>query len=321
MSDEITEVIASEDTAVSTVRDSLEKAYDSVEEKTDLDQSTKTEAVQDEISSDATPLDPVEPPRFWSADKKEHFKSLPREVQEYIVEKENERDSYTNRTVEQERKKYRAESEIKEALEPIREQLQLKGINEGQYVRQLLAADSFLQTNPKEAVRWFAESNGVDLQELLYEAQMRPQLPPEIQTMYQRLQELESIEAQRQAQYEHLNGVQSTHSEIEKFALETNDKGELLRPHFKEVQDQLVDIVARLREEDPSASPKTILRLAYDEAVSPIKEKLKLQTEKARLEKARRAASSVYGSPGSGEGKVQPKNTREAMEAYLEGKL
>jgi hypothetical protein len=41
---------------------------------------------------------PIEPPRSWSKDEKERFKALPRETQEYLAERETERDREIRRT-------------------------------------------------------------------------------------------------------------------------------------------------------------------------------------------------------------------------------
>jgi hypothetical protein len=43
-------------------------------------------------------LSPIEPPRSWSKDEKERFKALPRETQEYLAERETERDREIRRT-------------------------------------------------------------------------------------------------------------------------------------------------------------------------------------------------------------------------------
>lgn len=46
-------------------------------------------------------LPAIEPPRFWDADKKELFKGLPREAQEYLLAKESERDKATSKAMEE----------------------------------------------------------------------------------------------------------------------------------------------------------------------------------------------------------------------------
>lgn len=59
---------------------------------------SETEATGDD-NGQTDPENPpaIEPPKSWSAEKREAFKALPEDVQSYITERENERDRETNR--------------------------------------------------------------------------------------------------------------------------------------------------------------------------------------------------------------------------------
>lgn len=58
-------------------------------------------ATSDETGQSAEPeenLPPIEPPKFWKSEEKERFKSLPRDTQAYIAEREQARDAEIRRT-------------------------------------------------------------------------------------------------------------------------------------------------------------------------------------------------------------------------------
>lgn len=54
-----------------------------------------------EKEGDEPQPEPIEPPKFWDADKKKLFSALPREVQEYVLTKETERDKATAKAIEE----------------------------------------------------------------------------------------------------------------------------------------------------------------------------------------------------------------------------
>lgn len=74
---------------------------------------------EDETAQDDPPVeepDPIEPPRSWTKEEKERFKALPRETQEFLAKREQDRETTfrrgQNETAEQRKK---AEAEVAEA--------------------------------------------------------------------------------------------------------------------------------------------------------------------------------------------------------------
>ena len=85
---------------------------------------------------------PIEPPRSWSKEEKERFESLPRETQEYLSERESQRD----RAVSQAQ---REAAEQRKAIEAQREQMEKARANYESYLPQVqqLLHDSLISEN------------------------------------------------------------------------------------------------------------------------------------------------------------------------------
>jgi len=100
-----------EDAEPATAEESPAKADDS-----DPDDRAHAEETE-EVEPEKTP--PIDPPRFWTSEAKERFNSLPRETQQYIVEREQARDAEVRRTqneTAEQRKAYEAKvAEVEKA--------------------------------------------------------------------------------------------------------------------------------------------------------------------------------------------------------------
>jgi hypothetical protein len=86
-------------------------------------QETETPAEQTESAEpEAEALPPIEPPRSWKADEKERFKSLPRETQAYLAERETERDREIRRSQNDAAEKLKGLTAKEQAVEQARQQ-------------------------------------------------------------------------------------------------------------------------------------------------------------------------------------------------------
>ncbi len=65
---------------------------------------------------------PIEPPRSWTKDEKERFKSLPRETQEYLASREQERDRELRRSQNEAAERAKAIEAKEQAAEQVRTQ-------------------------------------------------------------------------------------------------------------------------------------------------------------------------------------------------------
>lgn len=70
----------------------------------------------------ADELPPIEPPRSWKAEEKERFKSLPRETQAYLAERETERDRAIRQSQNEAAEKLKGLTAKEQAVEQARQQ-------------------------------------------------------------------------------------------------------------------------------------------------------------------------------------------------------
>jgi len=74
------------------------------------------------VEPEAEELPPIEPPRSWSNEEKERFASLPRETQEYLTQRETERDTALRRGQNETAEQRKAIEAERQQLEQARQQ-------------------------------------------------------------------------------------------------------------------------------------------------------------------------------------------------------
>ena len=343
-----TEEFEATDSAVETVdeqpeapslREIISKSYDelatSPEENTSISKSDRDEKgrflsksgdkqVSDQVGEqgEETPqTESIKPPVSWSNEEKERFKTLPLETQKYIAQRESERDSFVTQKankIAQDERKY---AEINEAIAPHEQQWALQGVSPGQGIKQLIAAQAFLEKNPVAGLQWLAQSLGVDPRTL---AQTAPQVDPQIQGIYGKVSQLEAQLAERDRQMQQAQ-MSSIQRELESFAKEVDERGSPKRPHFETIAEDMVPLVTRLRAENPSWSPREVLTEAYEKAswanpntrktILEEMERKRLEDGKSKVQSAKRAGVSLNGAPNGSTMRPAPKTLRDAIEA------
>ncbi len=228
-----------------------------------------------------TPSTAVEPPTSWSAEAKTEWSNLSPALQQAVLKRENEINEGGRRWSE-ERRTY------DEMLSPVREAAQRAGVDEREGLQKLIAANDFLERDPENAIRWLAQSYGVDLSKPPSQApQQRPD--PVVSQLSQRIQQLEgSLSAREQAE---LN------TQIERF------KSEPGHEHFDAVKAEMGKLL--------QSGMASTMQDAYDRAVwsNPDLRAALLADQKASADaadrekakqaadRARRGAISATGSP------------------------
>lgn len=231
----------------------------------------------------------VEPPKGWSADAKAKWSSLDPSIQAEIAKREQDMDTGGQRWSEEKRR-------YEETIAPMRSFAQANGINEQEAITRFLNADQFLARDPVNAIKWLAESYGVDLENMT--ASPRPQVDPRVMQLQQELSSIKETLTQRE--------VQEVQSQIDSFAKAPGHE------HFEEAKPLMGHLI--------NSGQATDLQDAYDKAtwaIPAIREKLlAAQTAEAQakarnqsqVDKAKRGAISVSGSPATG---AAPSSKRE----------
>lgn len=315
---DVAEIVNTERTAAERARDekgrfaptAAEKAAESAKAATapipDPDATAKPTATA-QVVGDA--------PAGWSAEGKSAWKalatalpSLPPEAQAAVAAvqaaamKREETASNGSRQWSEEKRRY------EETIAPIAEAARSRGLEPKEAITRLMTAQNHLDSDPANAIRWLAQSYGVDLTQLAinpdYRAPGRQTPQPQQQhvddrTIEQKVQEvIEQRELQR---------------EISDFAKN--------KPHFEAVKGHMHALL--------QSGAATDLEDAYDQAIWAKKDlrsqllaehagsNTDKQQEAAKVQKARSAAVSLKGT-GSGQPIAAPKKFPTVRAAVLD---
>ena len=129
------------------------------------DESAADEADGEEVEEAAEADEGDEPEELaplehWHREHKEMFKSLPDEAKKFLIDRDKEFQASAT-------KKQMEVSDIKRALEPVKDDLVKHGISDADAVRRLIGAHLRLQENPKESILQLMQSYGINPSDIL----------------------------------------------------------------------------------------------------------------------------------------------------------
>jgi len=185
------------------------------------------ETEEDEETADASPIDP---PQHWAEEHKEQFRNLPRTAQDFVLERHKQMEAdYTRKTTEI--------ADVRKAIEPVKQHLELNGISEGDYISRLRAADQYLSQSPQEAIQWLAQSYGIDLSKFGQQQESEDDefKDPYVQQLEEKVRNLEGQFQSRQQQ-EQQASQQQVEQQVQEFANATDEQGNPKHPHFPDVR-------------------------------------------------------------------------------------
>jgi hypothetical protein len=302
-----------------------------------------------------------EPPANWPAAEKAMFKTMPEPVQQFLLKRHSAMEAdYTKKT--------QAIASFKNEYEPVDklfaphiEQMKAKGFSPRTLIESWAKVETELAAGPDSATRIIqglikgynipvakiAAALGVKSAPAaepeidpatgqrklpVPEVQQQIQLPPELLERLGRVEQFATTEQQRRAneaqarQRDAENGVMS---QIEKFKSASDDKGNLLHPHFEDVEadmtalanahlsmKQSVPALDDLYERAVWANPST--REKVRTAETQAAEKDRAEKARAKAAAAKRASASVTGAPGAGQA---PSGSKRGSELSLREQL
>lgn len=212
----------------------------------------------------------------------EVFATLPAETQAHLA-----------RTMEQvgaQQAQLNAYNNIEQVIGPRRQAWGLNGMTDVQAVTQLFALSDFAGKDPEGFIRYFAQQNRLDLEEIAFGGEpVDPQMQALQQEIAQLRGNLNGMTAQQQ-QAAHTNTV----NQIIGFFEAKDASGTPLRPHADEIGDNLMPFVNAERQRNPNAPMEQVLQAAYDAAswATP-SVRAKLQQASATADEATRLAQNV----------------------------
>ena len=243
----------------------------------------------------------VAPPAGWTAAEKAEWSKLSPAIQAAVSRREAEM-ARGGQQWSDEKRRYEA------VLSPVAEAARRNGMNTEQGLQALLNAQSFLERDPTAAIKWLAQSHGVNLATLAGQASdevsSAPQAP-DIEALVRRAVQPYVAPIQQRFQQEEQRQQEMTTQMVVAFAASEGHE------HFGSVEQDIMDLIPPLKERNPTWTPQQILQEAYDRAVfanpatrqtiltarEQAAETKRREEAAQRATKARTAAVSVTGSP------------------------
>lgn len=233
------------------------------------------------------------------------FASLPAETQAQLAR--------TMEDVTNQQKRFASLAPVEQLIAPRIDAWALNGMAPAQALHQLLALSDFAGRDPGGFIKYIAQNNGVDLEELVLEMVPDEEADPRIAALQAEIAELKgTVQGQTQQQQQAIH--QRTVDEVVAFAGEKGQDGNLLRPHLPELGDSWHPYIGLVKAQNPSWSHAQVLQQAYENACwnnASVRGKLqaaanaaaeaeRLRKETERVSAARTAAVTLpSGAPTS----------------------
>lgn len=277
--------------------------------------SETEEATQDEESEETESTATVEPPSDWPQDWQDKFAKLDSDEgrQLLIDQYKSMQADYTRKTQEI--------SDVRKAIEPIKEQLDLNGISEGQYIRQMVAADRKLNESPVEGIQFLMQKYGISADDLSGQSEDDEFSDPQVSQLKQEVNQLKQQLQQRDQQQQQAS-EQEIQQQVQSFANETDESGNLKHPDFEHLKPAMAGLIqtgyakslADAYEQAKWADPQIREKLLAEQQRQASQE-----TEAQRKEKAKKAKQAR--TPASTGTTEQPKEAEQDLRTELEKQL
>jgi len=302
------------------LRDALAAAYDSqggnIRHENDPGEPEKPEMPEPEGDEPETPEpeaaeledhdepEGLEAPEHWSQERKELFARVDPDVQQAWIDREAEYE----RGIQQ---KAQEAASYRQAIEPIKQHLHMRGMSETQWIQQMAAYTDALERDPLGVIKAVAQQYGVDLGNL--DQGSDEFVDPQVKGMQDQIRELERQirESQQTAQQQQASAQEQA---IAAFRDETDAQGNKAHPHFDAVSDDMLILANGYVAAQKPVPPLKELYERAARAAGLDQQKAQVQDlDKAKKAKrARSAAASARSTVASGD-KPKPKTLKDEL--------
>lgn len=274
---------------------------------------------EDDQESESDEIEAIEAPQHWAPADRERFQNLPKEAQEFVLDRHKSMEAdYTRKTQEIAAIRKRGEA-LDEVIAPYRSEFQLSGMDDTAAIRQLFSVHDYLKRDPNNAIQWLAQTYGADLNA------PQQEVDPAVRQLEQRINQMHQ-EQQSTLQAQQEQQQQALVNQIKAFEEEKDEGGSLKHPHFQEVYDDMVALLQMGKSSD--------LEDAYNQAVAmnpnlhqaTLKQKEEQAKKQEKAEKAKQAkrakkAASGVKSSGASVKKEQPQSLRDEIAGLVNQQL
>lgn len=322
--EDVTEPELAADSDDEAVGDEAESATSGDEAEAPAADPADDEEIEEAAEADDEDDGPLEPPTSWAIEDREMFEGQPREAQEFLLRRHRDMESHFHTQMEQ-------IAPLRNTVDQYKDYFAGLNTTPQQAFNYLMNAEVVLRTGTAQQkadmIEQIVRDYEIPLGAAAVQADDMEYVDPQIAALREELGSLKSTLESRQVGEQEAEQAALV-AKLEAFRDERDEGGNLLRPYFTDVQDDMAVIAHGYRAagQEPPA-----LEQLYEEAVwknaktrqrmmgqSSQKESADQQQRKRKkVSKARRAGASVGGSDGNGAQGNAPTSRREAIKAAL----
>jgi hypothetical protein len=264
-------------------------------------------------------------PAHWPSEDRVMFQTLDHNTKQWLLQRHKAMESdYTKKTMDvaKERKKY---TDLDKIFDQYKQDLIESGVDEARAVERLFSSYKDFKSNPHAALTKIAAQYGAELR--LNDAAK----DGDSRNIKQEIEQLKNAILQEKQNTAHLS-LKMGRNKIDGFTAMTDVAGKKLYPHF----DQLLPQIVMLAHADILEGKQPDIKDLYDRAAwahpdvrgellsaqLSAAEKKKMENQRLKIESAKKAGASVYGTPSANAMTARPaKSLREELEAAFRNSL
>ena len=227
----------------------------------------------------APELEAISAPKHWPKEEQEIFNAGDANVQHQGMDRYTAMEGdYTKKTQALAKYKKRNES-LDEIYGPFRDDFQRAGMDEVAATRQLLAAHKYLREDPQQALKWLAQSYGVDLKAVNDDTAVEDEYAdPQMKAMQQQIAQLQGTITNQQQQAQNMQ-KQEVQAMIDNFQTAKDADGNLKHPHFDVVQNQMSGLISSGVAKDIESAYEMAVYANPETRAKVLDEKVKKETK------------------------------------------
>ena len=270
-------------------------------------QEEQPEQTEESVEEEQAPeLEAISAPKHWPKEEQEIFNAWDANVQHQVMDRYKAMEGdYTKKTQALAKYKKRNES-LDEIYGPFRDDFQRAGMDEVAATRQLLAAHKYLREDPQQALKWLAQSYGVDLKAVNDDTAIEDEYAdPQMKAMQQQIAQLQGTITNQQQQAQNMQ-KQEVQAMIDNFQTAKDADGNLKHPHFDVVQNQMSGLISSGVAKDIAsaydmavyANPETRAKVLDEQVKKTTKQEVKAEAVQ-KAKKQQRVNVKGSGTPSN----------------------
>ena len=277
-----------------------------VQKEEEQPKETEEVAEQEQVEKQAPELEAISAPKHWPNEEQEIFNAWDANVQHQVMDRYKAMEGdYTKKTQPLAKNKKRNES-LDEIYGPFRDDFQRAGMDEVAATRQLLAAHKYLREDPQQALKWLAQSYGVDLKAVNDDTAIEDEYAdPQMKAMQQQIAQLQGTITNQQQQAQNMQ-KQEVQAMIDNFQTAKDADGNLKHPHFDVVQNQMSGLISSGVAKDIEsaydmavyANPETRAKVLEEKVKNETKQEVKAEAVQ-KAKKQQRVNVKGSGTPSN----------------------